>query len=207
MYVCLVREGTINSGQLLRNGLIIWIKPDDKRSLQFGIKIKAPRGSLADLKTKSRSGSKNKSGKQNNSGEKFITDIVNRLNENGELQIINSNGDILETLGVDNDLNIGYKTRYSNSQLTYEIEIPLLQSVDNPYSVCTSSNKTAEIEFKSVSREELRKNRMEMRGNRMGNNRGSKAGKSGRGSRGGRNFGKRNMPEVPAIDHSVEITF
>lgn len=204
MYICIVRSGKMKMSQLLRNGLIIWIYPENDRAINFGLKIQSPELKPSTIR-------KMKIKRDQISQEDLIRKLVKRFNDHNEIQIVNTKNEILENFGFINDLNIDFKIAYKNSQLIYELSLPLLKSTTTPYSACAGPGGSVLVEFESLTpkfdptKEATKINSGAMRGGKSGG-RGSGRGRSG-GGRSGNKVIRSQAETVPSINHSVEVKF
>lgn len=196
MYICFIQEGPINARQLLKNGLIIWIKPESDEALSFGMKIKSN-----NFRPLRRTDVQNKT--KTDLKKNLTAKMTKELNATGEIQIINTKNEILENLGIDNDVNINFRTGFSGNQLVYEFEIPLIKSSENPYAICSNADENVLIEFNSLT-PEANKGGEKRRQNFRNNNSGKRGGEM---KRSGRAANRLKSMLGQKIDYSVEVKF
>jgi hypothetical protein len=137
LYVSLMTENRMIMGQIMMQGLTLWLDPKGGKEKAFGIRF--PLGQQE--------------------GERMTPESMESLDRQEmmerfqealkELEILGPTGDVVEKLSVDEAKGIDVKLRAEGGLLIYEIKVPLSSSEEHPYAVRAKAGDTIGFGFES----------------------------------------------------------
>jgi hypothetical protein len=200
LYVSFMTENRMLMGQIMMQGLTLWLDPKGGKEKTFGIKFpvgpQEGRGAPPELTEKV-------------DREDMMEGSQEALKE---LEILGSKDKVVKKLAVDDAKGIDVKLRVEGGLLVYEIKVPLSSSDEQPYAVGAKVGDTIGFGFESPKLEMSRP--AGMRGSDMpgGGRGGAPPGGMGGGPPGGlggmsgRGMGFQ-MPEKLKIWATVKLAF
>jgi hypothetical protein len=142
LYVSMITENRLVIGQIMMQGLTLWLDPKGGKEKTFGIKFPLGRQEAR------------KKGGEPMPPESM--EMRNQENMTGRLQealtklaVIGPEGEVVEKLPVDDAKGIDVKLRVDAGLLTYEIKIPLSRSEEHPYAVGAKVGETIGLGLES----------------------------------------------------------
>jgi hypothetical protein len=137
VYICLVTSNRAHVMRALRNGLTIWIDPQNKNRT-YGIKY--PIGMSNDMMFNYQ---QNQNGDYQDMGS-MMKKYESSLNE---FELVNKDGELLSAIPVKNDYGIELKVNLTRDQLVYELKIPLDHSINKGFFVNTTPGSHIRLGF------------------------------------------------------------
>ena len=203
VYICLVTSNRAHIIRALRNGLTIWIDPQNKNRT-YGIKY--PIGMSNDMMFNY---PQNQNGDYQDMGS-MMKKYESSLNE---FELVNKDGELLSAIPVKNDYGIELKVNIIRDQLVYELKIPLDHSINKGFFVNTTPGSHIRLGFEEgkLDRSQIQQRNKEngfeggsgegeegRRGDRMG-------GRYGEGRMGGGNIGERSGQNPEELNTWLEV--
>lgn len=181
VYICLITTNRAHILRALRNGLTIWIDPQNENRT-YGIKY--PIGMSNDMMF-------NYQGNQNGSYQDMGSMMKKYESSMNEFELVNKDGELLSGIPVKNDYGIELKLNIAKDQLIYELKIPLNHSINKGFFVNTTPGSEIRIGFEEGK---LDRSKMQQRNRENGFGEGSGEGDEGRrGDRMGGMYGEGRM--------------
>jgi hypothetical protein len=181
VYICLVTSNRAHIIRALRNGLTIWIDPQNKNRT-YGIKY--PIGMSNDMMFNYQ---QNQNGDYQDMGS-MMKKYESSLNE---FELVNKDGELLSGIPVKNDYGIELKVNITRDQLVYELKIPLDHSINKGFFVNTTPGSPIRLGFEEGK---FDKSQIQQRNKENGFEGGSGEGDEGRrGDRMGGRYGEGRM--------------
>lgn len=142
LYMCFSADNRARVMMLMKNGLTIWFEPESGDKNMFGIKY--PMGS-----PQSKSQENAEMTREDMREENFEKKMKSFLEQQNELQILNSERFPITALPVLNNEGIEARLRFNMNQLTYELKIPLITKAGYSYRVDASPGGKIIVNFES----------------------------------------------------------
>lgn len=159
LYVCLVTANRAEMMKILMMGMTVWLKPENENDI---IGIRYPlKHEPGEVKEYSKEEGQDQPMQRRNTGER----ITRMLENQTELQILDKDGNVLNTVPVNSSEGYEAKIGYSKEQLVYELKVPVKKNSDQ-YAFNTGSNDEIKVGFETGNFEmdQFRNNREEMKG-------------------------------------------
>jgi hypothetical protein len=137
VYICLVTSNRSYIMRALRNGLTIWIDPQNENRT-YGIKY--PIGMSNDMMS-------NYHDNQNGSYQDMGSMMKKYESSMTEFELVNKDGELLSRIPVKNDYGIELKVNIARDQLVYELKIPLDHSINKGFFVNTTPGNHIRLGF------------------------------------------------------------
>jgi hypothetical protein len=190
LYISLMTENRMIMGQIMMQGLTLWLDPKGGKDKTFGIKFPLGR----------------------QEGERMTQESMEKLDREEmmersqealeELAILGSEDEVIEKLPVEDAKGIEVKLRIESGLLIYEIKVPLSSSEEHPYAVEAKVGDTIGFGFESPKLEMQRPAGMRGGGMPGGGRGGGPPG--GMGGMSGGGMGSQ-MPEKLKIWAAVKL--
>jgi hypothetical protein len=180
VYICLVTSNRTLIMRALRNGLTIWIDPQNKNRT-YGIKF--PIGMSNDMMFNYQ---ENQDGNYQDMGsmmKKYESSMT-------EFELVNKDGELLSGIPIKNDYGIEVKVNITRDQLVYELKIPLNHSINKGFFVNTTAGSKIRLGFEEGK---VNRSQIQQRNKENGFEGGNGEGDEGRGDRMGGRYGEDRM--------------
>ncbi len=203
VYICLVTTNRAQIMRALRNGLTIWIDPQNENRT-YGIKY--PIGMSNDMMFNYQ---RNQSGSYQDMGS-MMKKYESSMNE---FELVNKDGELLSGIPVKNDYGIELKVNIASDQLIYELKIPLNHSINKGFFVNTTPGSEIRLGFEEGK---IDRPQMQQRNREKGFGEGSGEGDEGRrgdrtgegygeGRMGGGNYGEHQYQNLGALNTWLDV--
>jgi hypothetical protein len=203
VYICLVTSNRAHIIRALRNGLTIWIDPQNKNRT-YGIKY--PIGMSNDMMFNYQ---QNQNGDYQDMGS-MMKKYESSLNE---FELVNKDGELLSAIPVKNDYGIELKVNITRDQLVYELKIPLDHSFNKGFFVNTTPGSHIRLGFEEgkFDRSQIQQRNKE-NGFEGGSGEGDEGrrrdrmgGRYGEGRMGGGSIGERSGQNSEELNTWLEV--
>jgi hypothetical protein len=204
VYLCLVTSSRAHIMRALRNGLTIWIDPQNENRT-YGIKY--PIGMSNDMMF-------NYQEDQNGNYQDMGSMMKKYESSMSEFELVNKDGELLSGIPVKNDYGIELKVNIARDQLVYELKIPLNHSINKGFFVNTTTGSEIRLGF-----EEGKFDRSQIQQGNRENRFGEGNGEGDEGRRGDRirgrnaegrmdrgNYGERQDQNSEALNAWLKVT-
>lgn len=208
LYLCLTTEDKAAINQIVRSGLIVWLKSEKGERKEFGIQypMKGMPAEFEDRPFNPQNESSEAQPDDRNKPGKMNEMLAAELQKQTEFRILNEDKFPLTAMQLMNDDGIELKMGMDKDLFVYEIKIPLLNDNDYPFIVGAVPGDKVEIKFESEE-PEMKRMQGDGKGDRMPPSGGGKPGRAGmpQGGRGG--GGRPSGQGQPEMNKEVKIDF
>ncbi|OGU98055.1 MAG: hypothetical protein A3J84_06245 [Ignavibacteria bacterium RIFOXYA2_FULL_37_17] len=195
LYISLITDDRMKIMQMLREGFITWVTPNEGDGKTFGVKFPLSNKDMEGEQLQSM----NREPFQRDNRDNMEKQFVRLLNRQNELEIINKDKFPLSLMPLENKEGIKVKLGYTANNFVYELQIPLTTGENYSFPVNAAPGGKVSIRFETE--------KMDLENSRGAMREGGAAPRSGGQMPGGQRGAGRMGQGMPGLQNSEPINY